>query len=73
MPEVIVKYNLPEEKDEYRLHNQASELATIVYDFTQLCRSKTKYGSEEDQKIWGPVRDKWWEILNENNFDPYKS
>ena len=72
MPKVTLTFNLPEEESELQLVRDASKLASIIYEFTCLCRNKTKYGSDKDQEQWEVVRDEWWKILNEAKYDPYE-
>ena len=72
MPKVTISFNLPDENSEYKLCNRAGELASIVYEFTQLCREKTEYADEKAAKEgWEDVRVAWWAILNDSQYDPY--
>ena len=72
MPKVTITFQLPEEKHEHDLMLKAGSLATIIYDFTQLCREKTKYATgEEKDPTWEDIRTEWWRILGEENYDPY--
>ena len=65
-------FNLPEERSEYHLCNNADKLATIIYEFTQLVRTKTKYATgDEKDPSWEDIRTAWWHLLEEANYDPY--
>ncbi len=73
MPQVTIKFNLPEEQSEYNLHCNVSKYASVIYDFTQLIREKTKYATgEEKDPSWEDIRTQWWDILNEEKIDPYE-
>ena len=73
MPKATLTFNLPEEQSEFDQVSKAGDLASIIWEFTQEVRSKTKHGTEEDQKIWEPVREAWWNLLNEFHYDPYEN
>lgn len=74
MPKVTISFNLPEERSEYELTNNADKLSSIIYEFTQLVRNKTKYATgEEKDPTWEDIRTEWWRILNEEKYDPYES
>lgn len=72
MPKATLVFNLPEEQHEYNLVNNASKLAIIIDEFTNLCRERTKYATgEEKDPTWEEIRTQWWAILNEERYDPY--
>ncbi len=71
MPKATLTFNLPEEQHEYRLANKAGELSLILWDFTQLVRSKTKHGDPDERVSWEEVREVWWNLLKEADYDPY--
>lgn len=73
MPKVTMTFNLPEEEYELQRCRDAGKLASIIAEFTQVCRNKTKYGSEKEQDVWESIKEEWWKILNEENYDPYES
>ena len=71
MPKATIVFNLPEENSEYRLHIKAGDMASLIYEFTALVREKTKYGDGKPVD-WEDVRTLWWDILKENDYDPYE-
>lgn len=72
MPKVTLTFDLPHEDYEYRLTHQADDMASIIAHFTNLVRDKTKYSPETEAELWEPVREAWWNLLNEYNYDPYE-
>lgn len=74
MPKATLTFNLPEERHEYELTLKAGKMASIIDEFTNICRAKTKYATgKEDDPSWEDVRTEWWRILSEENYDPYES
>jgi hypothetical protein len=72
MPKVTMTFNLPEEEPELALCRNASKLASIIYEFTTLCRQKTKYATgDEKPPSWDDVSTEWWQIMGEEKYDPY--
>ena len=71
MPKAILTFTLPEEQHEFDLANNACKLSSIIYEFTNHCRNKTKYGDGKDVS-WETVREDWWNLLKEENYDPYE-
>jgi hypothetical protein len=70
MPKVTVAFNLPEEQSEYKLHTQAIDMHTLIFEWSNELRNKTKYG--DGKKVsWEDVRDSWWKLCNEMEIDPY--
>ena len=57
-------YNLPEEREEFELHMQASSFNCAIHEYNQWLRDICKHGdpSTVDAQI---ARDKLWECLKE--------
>ena len=70
MPKARLEFNLPDERGEYALANNAGKLASIIWEWTQFLREQVKYGKDGDK--WEPIKDKWWELLKEEGYDPYE-
>jgi hypothetical protein len=70
MPKATLTFNLPEEQSEYELATKAGAYHSVIWEFTQTLRAKTKYG---DGKLvdWEDVKDEWWNLLQEEGIDPY--
>ena len=47
MPIAILKYKLPEEKEEYNLAMKAGDYHCAIHDFSQWLRQKYKYEAVE--------------------------
>ena len=62
MPEAILKYKLPEEKDEFTLAQRGSDFYLTLLDFDTWLRSQIKYHDRDDLE---PVRDKLYEIMQD--------
>jgi len=65
MPEVIIKFNLPEEQDEFNTYNNAYKYWKCLNDLRQLFRNKLKYQSEEMSDIEFAVIEKISEEFND--------
>lgn len=70
---ITVEFNLPDEKIEYELFNDASKMHSVLWDLDQWLRSKTKYApdgtSEGELKAYYACRDQLRELINENNIN----
>jgi hypothetical protein len=70
MPKVNIVYNLPDEQAEFNMHNRADSYWSVIWEFTQLVRNKTKYG--DGRKVdWEIISDEWWNLLKDEGVDPY--
>ena len=69
MPKVTVEFSLPEEERDHKMAMNAPKIMSVISDFTQFLRSKTKYSQETGS--WEEVHKEWWKILNETGIDPY--
>lgn len=69
----IIKFNLPEEQDEFEMFNQASAMHSVLWDLTQWLRGQTKYApenTEEDTiKAFYDCQDKLNELLYSNRIE----
>jgi hypothetical protein len=62
----ILVFDLPEEREELKTTMNAGDMASAIEDFSQLLRSKTKHGDPDEVISWGDLRDKWHQILEDN-------
>lgn len=69
MPNVTIKFKLPEEQSDYNLHHKAPKYASVVYEFTNFLRSKVKY--TEEKGSWEEAYEEWWKHLKDEDIDPY--
>jgi hypothetical protein len=71
MPKAILRFNLPDEEEEWRMTLNARKYYLALWDLSQKLRSKLKYEelTEEEYKIYDQVRDMFWECLRENDVD----
>lgn len=67
--EVILKFNLPEEKHEFDVANKGMDMSIVLQEFDQYLRSKLKYEELEDKvyDVLQETRDKLWDMCNEAN------
>lgn len=66
----ILEFDLPEEKDEFRHATEGVKWFIFAHDFDQYMRSQLKYNDKltnEEYKAIQSVRDKFYELLNEDN------
>ena len=57
-------YNLPEEREEFELHMQASSFHSAIYEYDQWLRGICKHGDPKEFDAQA-CRDKLWESLKE--------
>lgn len=69
MPELILKFNLPEEQTEADMATNAIGLFSAIHDFKNELRSKLKHGNytDEEHAILDSLSDLFYEILENNN------
>jgi len=67
----ILEFDLPDDKDAYKIYNKAFDMHHILWELDQDLRSKVKYASDTDPdcKIdaYQEVRNKLHQLLNEHN------
>ena len=61
----ILKFNLPEDNQEFELAAKASKMYCTLWEFDQWLRGEIKYNGKELNE----VRDKLREIMNDNHID----
>jgi hypothetical protein len=73
MPEAILKYNLPEEQDDFELATNAGKYYSVLWDLDQYLRNFVKYTSDREDPVltdtMAKVRDELWKLMNERNLD----
>ena len=71
MPLATIQFNLPEERDEFRIAIKGGKYHRSLCELEQELRQVVKYGSEEDNRAMTPdkIRARLWEILAENDAD----
>ena len=57
---VFIKFDLPEEQEEYKTFNNAGKYLCVLCDFDNWLRSNIKY----EDKDWDDIRDKLHEFLD---------
>ena len=64
----ILEFNLPDDQHEFDLAIQGSKMYVALWDISQELRTLWKYEelSDEEFKIVERIRDKFYEILDEN-------
>lgn len=71
--EAILKFNLPEEQDEFELANNAGKYYSVIWDLDQYLRNYVKYPAEDVPELltdtMALVRDELWKLMNEHNLD----
>jgi hypothetical protein len=65
----ILEFTLPEEKEEYTVARKGIDYKIAIDEFSDFLRSQLKYGelSEEKDAVYDEIREKWIEILQEND------
>ena len=67
----VLEFNLPEEKHEFDNATQGSKMRSVLWDFDQWLRSKTKYEdlTDEQYQVYQGCRDHLRTLLYEENLD----
>ena len=67
----ILEFNLPDDQHEFDLAIQGSKMYVALWDISQELRTLWKYEelSDEEFKIVERIRDKFYEILDENQIE----
>lgn len=68
MPKATLEFDLPEEKPEYDLMNNASNFFGALFDLGEYLRSRLKYTelSEAEVEIYENMREEFYSILENN-------
>jgi len=61
----ILKFELPQDNQEFELATKASKMYCTLWDFDQWLRGEIKYNGKELNE----VRDKLRELMNDNRID----
>ena len=69
MPELILKFNLPEEQAEADIATNAIGLFSAIHEFKNELRGKLKHGdyTDEEYAILEKISDLFYEMLENNN------
>jgi hypothetical protein len=71
--EAILKFQLPEDQEEYDLCNKAYLMHHVIWEMRQWLRSQTKHApddiSDDTINALYKCRDKFNELINENNLE----
>lgn len=71
MPKHIIEFNLPEEQEELDTTLNASKYYICLWDMQEYFRTQVKYENltEEEIKVFEKIREKFYEVLNENGIE----
>lgn len=68
-----LEFDLPEEREEFELAQNAGKYAYVLYEYDQFLRGKVKYAPdtmpEDVHKALEEAREKLWEIANQEGVD----
>lgn len=69
----ILKYDLPEEREEYDIAMHGVDYMLVLHDLSNFLRSKTKYNpeneSDEAMEIYDKVREELYRLLNSHGVE----
>ena len=69
----ILEFNLPEDQEEYDLHNKAYIMHNLIWEMKQQLRGETKYAidniSDDTLNAMYKCADKFNELINEYNLE----
>ena len=67
----IIEFELPEDRDEYEMANNASKMYMALWDIKQLFRSTLKYNptglTSKELEQWEEMQGEFFEILDNND------
>ncbi|MEB3220187.1 MAG: hypothetical protein VKN72_28680 [Nostocales cyanobacterium 94392] len=66
MPNVEIKFSIPEDKHEFETYMSAHNYRSALYDIDQELRRRSKYG-DKNTEFWYKMREEFWKILKDNN------
>jgi hypothetical protein len=73
MPEAILKFNLPEDQDDFELATNASKYYSVLWELDQYLRSKVKYPAEDVHEEYTnameKARQEIWNLLESYHLD----
>jgi hypothetical protein len=73
MPEAILKYNLPEEQDDFDFANNGGRYYSVLFELDQYLRNKVKYpaGDTHDEytNAMEEARKELWSLLESYHLD----
>jgi len=69
--EAILKFNLPEDNEDFKLATNASNMYGVLWDMDQWLRTQTKYAADDvtddTYKAFEECREQLRELMNNNN------
>ena len=69
----IIKFNLPEDQEDFDMFNQSSAMYSVIWDLNQWLRGQTKYApentSEDTIKAFYDCQDKLNELLHSHRIE----
>jgi hypothetical protein len=65
-----LEFNLPEDREEYEMHTQASDLYLAISDLQSMIRQIDRYEDKREISI-ETIRKKFWETLRERKVDHF--
>ena len=69
---VTIEFNLPDDQWSYKNAQNADTMRGILSELAQGIRNETKY-SESSHTSWEHVKEWFWEIMKDHDFDPWGS
>ncbi len=71
---VFIKFDLPEDQEEYDTFNQANKYSAVLWDFSQYLRSQLKYNHKEWDNVTGieaveKIQCEFWEFIEKHGVE----
>jgi hypothetical protein len=69
MSKVIFEFNLPDDQREYEVANQANNMQSLLWEFSQQLRTWRKYGNDftSPTDALSKITDEFYRLINEHN------
>jgi hypothetical protein len=74
MPEIILKYTLPEEEAEFKAAQSGTAALAVLSEFDRYLQNKLKYDnlSDKEYRIVEDIRNQFYTYLNERSLRIYE-
>lgn len=74
MSRATLEFDLPEESHEFNWAVNGWKYSSLIFDYDQALRAAVKYETVSSDLLPGIewARDKLWDLLRDNNIDPYE-
>ena len=68
---VVLIFNIPDDRDEYRLAEKGKDFYLAMYDYSQYLRTEWKHGNYDDKEfeVLDKIKEQFCDILDRYNIN----